>query len=233
MVVRRWGARRPIRRTRWGAKAPVRSKWRRRRAAPVRMSRFPSTGINNSVMMKHKFVWSTEQADITTVPFTHFFRLNSMYDPDYSFIGHQPYYYDQMASLYDRYTVFGCKVVLRAATDKKNGIIGFKAQPDVTGIASAVQALERPMVKYAIINSGGPSTTLSSYYRMSSLFGVSRKTIADEQNYSALNTANPTNTYFVQVFAQAADSLTPLDVSITLELTYYARWNNRVRVAQS
>jgi len=41
------------------------------------------------------------------------FRLNSMYDPNFSGTGHQPQGYDQMASVYGRYTVYKVRLSIR------------------------------------------------------------------------------------------------------------------------
>ena len=35
-----------------------------------------------------------------------YMRMNSLFDPDQTGTGHQPYYFDQFAALYNRYTVF-------------------------------------------------------------------------------------------------------------------------------
>lgn len=40
----------------------------------------------------------------------HTFRLNSINDPDYTGVGHQPLFHDQWAALYSSYRVLGCKV---------------------------------------------------------------------------------------------------------------------------
>ena len=36
--------------------------------------------------------------------------MNSLFDPDQTGTGHQPYYFDQFAALYNRYTVLGSKL---------------------------------------------------------------------------------------------------------------------------
>lgn len=38
------------------------------------------------------------------------FRTNSVFDPDFSTTGFQPYGFDQWSAFYDRYTVIGCKI---------------------------------------------------------------------------------------------------------------------------
>lgn len=43
----------------------------------------------------------------------HFWRINSLFDPDYSIGGHQPAFHDQWATLYGRYRVTFCSWHLR------------------------------------------------------------------------------------------------------------------------
>ena len=42
-----------------------------------------------------------------------YMRMNSLFDPDQTGTGHQPYYFDQFAALYNRYTVLGSKANCR------------------------------------------------------------------------------------------------------------------------
>lgn len=65
---------------------------------------FPDTFITK---LKHYTVPYQFTSGGTT---TQAFRINSLYDPDYSVGGGQPYYFDQMMLIYERYQVYGCKI---------------------------------------------------------------------------------------------------------------------------
>ncbi len=41
------------------------------------------------------------------------FRCNSLFDPDFTSVGHQPRTYDQWALLYNKYTVVGAKITVK------------------------------------------------------------------------------------------------------------------------
>lgn len=43
---------------------------------------------------------------------SHLFSGNSIYDPDHSGVGIQPYYYDQLAAVYNRYQVYASKITI-------------------------------------------------------------------------------------------------------------------------
>jgi hypothetical protein len=48
------------------------------------------------------------------------FRLNSLYDPDYTSTGKQPYYYDSLAGIYDRYRVFKTDYVIYCSSSQSS-----------------------------------------------------------------------------------------------------------------
>lgn len=52
---------------------------------------------------------------------THYtFRANSIFDPDFSSAGHQPYGHDQWNIFYSTYTVLGSKLTIKACKDEQN-----------------------------------------------------------------------------------------------------------------
>ena len=48
---------------------------------------------------------------------THAFRLNSLYDLDYTYAGHQPYGYDQLAAIFNKYQVTAIKMRFKLMTN--------------------------------------------------------------------------------------------------------------------
>jgi len=42
---------------------------------------------------------------------------NSVYDPDITFVGHQPYYFDRYAAIYTNYAVIGSKITIFTNVD--------------------------------------------------------------------------------------------------------------------
>jgi hypothetical protein len=58
--------------------------------------------------MKFKYSQHQNVTCTTGIVNDYQFRLNSIFDPDLSGTGHQPYGYDTFATLYNRYRVFKC-----------------------------------------------------------------------------------------------------------------------------
>lgn len=100
-IVRKAGAYGPYRSTRF---VPLRST--ARLYAPQRISKSLSP-FPNTKFVRHKYVDSiTFPGGIGAgSPASYQFRANSMFDPDYSGVGHQPMFRDEMAAQYQYYTV--------------------------------------------------------------------------------------------------------------------------------
>ena len=129
-----------------------------------------------------------------------------------------------MFVLYQRCIVYGCHVKLKATCGTNQAIVGFKDQLDTTAISDATSACERPNVKYALLNSGGPAAYLSKYFPINKLFGVSKNMILNgEMDFSHSSSANPSRQWYVQIFGQHPDGASTCTLQYTIELTYYAK----------
>lgn len=205
----------------------------KRRPALSLIKRFPSSGLPNSVLMKHKYV-DSYSVSTTTSCNAQIYRLNSMFDPYYTGVGHQPFYYDQMTPLYNRCIVYGVKVEIKASCGTNQSVIGFKTQADTSAIASVSLALEKADVKYGLCNAGGQAIYLSRYYDINKLFGVSKQMVMNgEMDFSHDSANNPSRIWYLQIFAQHPDESTTSTSQYTVELTYYAKWIDRITQSQS
>lgn len=79
----------------------------------------------------------------------HLFRLNSLYDPDYTGVGHQPLGYDQWTTIYDKYAVRRARIKITEVTDSTGSntpcytFIGIRHKPTGTP-TSGEEAMENP-----------------------------------------------------------------------------------------
>lgn len=198
------------------------------------ISRFPSTGLPESVLIKHKYTGLHSTSTTTTANSVRY-RLNGLYDPLYDVGGHQPYYFDQMAALYYRYTVYAAKVIVKCATS--NAIapctVSMKAQVDAVAPTTISVALERPLEKHVMINGGARPAVMSMYLDMSRLAGVTKNAILSDDKYSADSTGDPAQQYYMIISHQATDQTSSAVVDLEVSVIFYTRWNNRIRQSQS
>lgn len=172
---RRTTRRRPMARV---ARAPLvrRQRPRRRRMAyKARISRpiasaFPAKRI---VTLRYVQIKPLQRVlpDGTTSASSYYFSCNSAYDPDQTTAGapgHQPYYFDQLAIFYTRYSVLSSKVTFAVGPTSSPFMLfarverSYGASADPTFVDAFTQAdLERPGVRSTMITPGIRNKPLS------------------------------------------------------------------------
>lgn len=163
------------------------------------------------------------------------FRLNSPYDPDYSGVGGQPMGFDQLAALYNKFTVYGCKVVVTCAQVGAVPTTVVMAPQKVVsyGTATPDELQERRLSVSRKCTAERPCV-LKRYYPMSGLFGVSKRDIlGDEGDFASSSSASPTKNFYLLVGQQPVDSASGTSVYMDVELTYYLKAFENKALARS
>jgi hypothetical protein len=84
---------------------------------------------------------------------TQVFRWNSIYDPDATGVGHQPLYRDQLAGIYDHYSVVRARAQLRFTNDSADPFaVGALTDDDTTGPTSIDTLCEQSHGLHAILS---------------------------------------------------------------------------------
>lgn len=206
--------------------------YRKRRANP----RKPLSGFPSKKLVKLRY---TDQTITVDAPIgghgSHVFRANSVFDPDYTSLGHQPMGFDQWANIYTRYTVVGAKMTVRytpiAASNNVPGYmgttLGTTADP-LAGFSSINNILESKLTgKYMVVGSiyspaissrGDGYPAVSRYFSAKKFFG--KVNVQDGNSTSALVTTNPSDTAYFSVWVASIDANNPASVSMTVSIDY-------------
>lgn len=151
--------------------------------------------------------YSTELTSILNL--SHYsYRLSSIFDPDYTSVGHQPLGFDQWANFYERYVVKGAIAYITANDTNAagNSMIALSAtMSEDNGPSNQIQAVrEQPNTKVAILGQRhvAPNTVVCKYSPRK-LFGYKNIEDADEL-ISDMNT-NPDKNAFLHISLEELD----------------------------
>jgi len=134
-------------------------------------------------------------------------RLNSIFDPDLTGTGHQPYGRDQLAGLYARYRVISCKYAIQAYSE--NGIpINVSALPANEShlFSSVSEARENPRTRFIVqAGNGSELKTLRGSVSLASLMGRTKSQYMADDRYQATMGTNPAENAILNIQAQTID----------------------------
>lgn len=187
--------------------------------------------INTSALpLGQKFLFKTRyfdnvELDPTTggIPSEYVFRLNSLYDPDYTNIGHQPMGFDQIMPMYNHYTVIGIKATIIWSNHDPNYNQIVVAQVRDVGFANTniPEIIENGNVNWSIIapKQGGPTVKkMVLNISPSKFFG---KQVTKDLIYAGDVTNNPSEQLYLHLVGGPMDTVdaSPIHISILLEYT--------------
>lgn len=177
------------------------------------------------------------------------FRGNSVFDPDETYVGHQPTGFDQYAALFNKYIIYGSKITVKYIQNRSATSYNFYIIPaPVAGTPGwlgsvGTDPLEQPYAKGRLIAANGvanndASGVMKHYMSTKKMFGI--KGELSEEFYASTTATNPTRVWswiLYQTVFGFNDSLAPaaatLDMYYDIKITYYCKFFDRVTVAKS
>lgn len=164
------------------------------------------------------------------------FSLNSLFDPDITAVGHQPYGFDQLTLLYRKYKVYGVTITVRFSDPTADGqVCGamITAPGSVTTLAAQTltSAIEKPFVATKVINNtGSQSATIRQFIPMYKAIGVTKLEFdANTEDFTG-DTAGPSPVQQPKLRVAAANTAVAgiaCNAQITLEY-HAAFWDRKV-----
>lgn len=191
------------------------------------LSPFPYQRV---VKLNYVDVFTLTPGGLGTVVY-HTFRANSIYDPDYTGVGHQPLFRDQMAAIYDHCVVLGSRITCTFYSETASGVAigigGIKLDDNATIPTDMNTLLEHgtKLVKYrhmiANVNSTGVRhPTISMNYSTKKFFALTN--VKDNTAMvGATCGTNPTEEAYFNVFwgapGSAAGEFNPVQVTVKIQ----------------
>lgn len=128
-------------------------------------------------------------------------NLNSIYDPNRTGVGHQPYGFDQLATLYNRYRVISCGWRITAPSSTGTVQLGTLPANEALTILQFSELKENPRAKYVIQHVGGNVQTVSGKVYIPSLVGRTKQQYLADDRYQATVTSDPAELAVLNIFA--------------------------------
>lgn len=173
------------------------------------------------------------------------FRLNSLYDPDYTSTGHQPYGHDTLATLFRNYKVHAVKMICRfrnitaGSADNMCYIRGVQ-ETDTTTAGTTVGSQLRESRQYlklgylkpvwTLVGDGSGSQTVLKAFIPLKKYATSR--MLDDDEYGAAFGANPTNVIW-GIIGWAGETVSSQSVDVHVDLQFFCEFSNPIMLSQS
>ena len=167
------------------------------------------------------------------------YRVNSLYDPFQSGVGATVVGHSNMAAIYSRYLITGCKIMIRFNNPSGDGMrvgvrLRVKAQSDTT--SSTLQTLAEQPLTYisGLNNTGSQVKNMSFFVRPWTLMGLSKlEYMANTSSYSSAISSTPTKdeAWFDVFGVDPQNSST--NVSYTIRIIYYVSLYERKPLTSS
>lgn len=160
------------------------------------------------------------------------FRLNSIFDSDYTGSGHQPRGHDQWSFLYEKYRVDACNIRLDCGSTSTGGYVSIVGDHSVTSISDATQA---PEMQNSITRTvqAGATTTVSKHFSLPALSGLTKSQYEADDLNQALMSNDPGNQLIGHIVFVSSDVASVGVLNLMVTLTYYCTLFQPVQVAQS
>lgn len=188
----------------------------------------PRALSNKGFGFPDKLITKLHYSDVGTITCTsgvqsqYVFRLNSIYDPDYTGTGHQPMYRDQFVALYNQYAVISSKIKYTVInTTATMAMVCGQNNDDNGSISTAfLDNLEKPHGTSTVLTipTGAKSSTV--FYNN---FDCKRDLGIDpyaSQTYKTSVGANPTESYNNGLWAIPFDGATTGTLQFLVSIEY-------------
>lgn len=205
------------------------------------------SGFPKEMFMRHKYMQNFRVTTAAGALGTFQISCNALFDPDNAGgTTHQPYYFDQMASLYNKYCVLASKVTFTINPTTANScltnLVGAYIEDDITITpTTAVGLAEQPSAMFRILP-GLNTPTNPPDFQVTNLISLkwdAKKAfggdVIDNPNLTADVSANPTEqqyfTFFCQDGRDTPAGVCAFDVNAIVE--YSAQYFELKNVAES
>lgn len=197
----------------------------RRRRPAMRRKRPVRTNVNRALQpIPQRYICKMKYSESITTDATgnYSFNLNSIFDPNRSGVGHQPYGHDTMLTLYNRYRVIACGYRINALLSTAANPVQVGAMPanEVITFTSISELRENPRSKYITQNPGAATSLLSGKVYIPSLVGRTKAQYMADDRYQAQMGVSPSELAILNLTTNTSnETVVSQQLNVLLEYT--------------
>jgi hypothetical protein len=170
---------------------------------------------------------------------TYQFRVNSIFDPDYTGVGHQPLGHDQWATFYNRSRVRGCSYTVTftnlSSTEEVEVAVECRPNSTVNTVYDTIR--EGPLCAFkSILGIAGSNNAIRStkgYASVAKIRGTTPARVSAESDFQAVIGNNPPIEVFLNLHQQNQDVNTAVTIRARVDITYHVEFFDRKIQTQS
>lgn len=207
---------------------------RRRRFAKRRVQK--TTNVNRSLQpIPSRYICKMKYAETVYSDVTgqYIFNLNSLYDPNRTGVGHQPYGYDPLAQLYNRYRVISCGWRITSPTNSYRQIGCMPSNDSGITYTTFSEMKENPRAKYIVQATGAQVAVLHGKSYIPALMGRTKAQYMADDNYQATVTSSPAELALLYIQTSTAGDVGEVGAAIQVILEYTVEFFDIKHIVQS
>jgi len=162
------------------------------------------------------------------------YRINSIFDPDFTGVGGQPGGFDQLKALYGRYRVMAFRFKIQGEVLTSGDSATLVAAPvDNSAFSTTAEALAdlRHATNMSEMSFGAAKANIQGMWHVGELLGYSDESMLANSNMDAAVSANPAFQQYLFVAYESSGAATAVWLSVELE--YYVRMETPIAVQDS
>lgn len=160
------------------------------------------------------------------------FNLNSIWDPNRTGTGHQPYGFDTFATLYNRYRVISCSWRITAPSITAIRQLGTIPANEALSFATFAELKENPRARYVTQMAGGNAIVVSGKSYLPSLVGRTKAQYMADDRYQADVTTSPAELGILNILVGSSLGV-PIASDLNVLLEYTVEFFDQKPLAQS
>lgn len=213
------------------------SKTKRRRRKPSRIVSIGRAPISKQALVSFRYCDTVTINAAAGVTATHVFRANSLNDPSYTGVGHQPLGFDQWSIFYQNYCVLGAKlnampVNIDTSIPLQFGILLRQGSISAAVDPNLLKEQGDSTWAYAGNMNNMRQRSLTKKVSISKFMGY--KTPNNESALRAVMTANASEECYFQLWCASADhAADPAAIKFNITLDFVALLSGPKKLAQS